>query len=168
MKEIDIKKLFEVALDQVVSLEGGLFEFSRLLERNYELKALFENPQVGKTRKKELVKQLFPNADKLFLDLAKLIIAEGLERTVTSLSKRFTELVAKRLEINFVEVSSAYSLTDKEAEMIRKLAGGRAHLRVRIDPSLIAGIKFLTGDGRLFDGTIKGAVERLKEELVYA
>lgn len=168
MKEIDIKKLFEVALDQVVNLEEGLFEFSRLLQGNYELKAVFENPQISKTKKKALIQQLYPAAPKLFLDLTRLIIDEGLEHTIISLSKRFTELVAKRLEINFVEVSSAYALTDQEAEKIKKLAGGKVYLRVKIDPGLIAGVKFLTSDGRLFDGTIQGAVERLKEELVYA
>lgn len=168
MKEIDLKKLFDLALDQVVSLEEGLYAFSKKLREDYDLKQFFDDPTADKKRKKKMFHQLMPEASLLFSDLIELIIAEGMEKSIPQISEKFTEMVIRKLNMNFVDVSTPHPLTEKERKAIEKMVGGKVLLRVKQDPSLIAGIRFRTSDGRYFDCTLKGALDKLKEEIVHA
>jgi ATP synthase F1 delta subunit len=168
MKEIDVKKLFDLALDEVVNLEEGLYAFAGLVRGNYELRQLFENPLVPPADKKQAFARLFPEALPLFRDLVQLLIDENLAKSLIGLSEKLTRMVAARLKLTFVDLSSPYPLSDEQRQQVEKLIGSRAYVRVTIDPSLIGGIKFLTSDGRAYDGSLKGKLERMKEKLAYA
>ena len=49
-------------------------------------------------------------------------------------------------------------------EQVERIAGGRVELTHEIDPSLIGGIQLRLGD-RLIDGSVRGRLERLRNEL---
>ena len=168
MKEIDVKKLFELAMDEVVALEEGLCAFSRLLRDNYELCVFFENAAVTPEQKKKMFAGLQPGAEPILKQVINLLIDEGLEKSTGRLSEELTKLVSERLKITFADVTTPFPLTGEERAGIEKFVGEQAHLRVKLDPSLIGGIKVMTSDGRLLDGSVKGTIERLKEELTYA
>ena len=168
MKEIDVKKLFESALEEVAALEEGLHAFSELLKDNYDLCVFFENPAVAKKDKKKMFADLFPKAEPILKQVVNLLIDEGLEKSAMQVSAELTKLVSERLELTFADVTTPYPLTDEERARIEAFAGPRARLRVKIDPSLIGGVRVMTSDGRLLDGTLKGTIDRLKEELTYA
>ena len=168
MKEIDVKKLFEMALDEVVALEEGLYSFTRLMRDNYDLCVFFENGAVTPEQKKKMFADLHPGAEPILKQVVDLLIDEGLEKSTGQLSEELTKLVSERLKITFADVVTPFPLTDGERVGIEKFVGDKAHLRVKIDPSLIGGIRVMTSDGRLLDGSLKGTIERLKEELTYA
>jgi F-type H+-transporting ATPase subunit delta len=168
MKEIDVKKLFEMALDEVVALEEGLYSFTRLMRDNYDLCVFFENAAVTPEQKKKMFADLHPGAEPILKQVVDLLIDEGLEKSTGQLSEELTKLVSERLKITFADVVTPFPLTDGERVGIEKFVGDKAHLRVKIDPSLIGGIRVMTSDGRLLDGSLKGTIERLKEELTYA
>lgn len=168
MKEIDVKKLFDLAGDEVVALEEGLYAFARLLQDNYDLCVFFENQAATPANKKKMFNDLYPGAEPILKRVVDLLIDEGLERSASELSEELTKMVSERLAITFADVSTAYPLTGAERKKIEAFAGPKAHLRVRLDPTLIAGVKVMTNDGRLLDSSLTGAIERLKEELTYA
>lgn len=168
MKEIDVKKLFDMAMDEVVALEEGLYAFTRQLQGNYDLCVFFENAAVTPEQKKKLFAELYPGAPPILKQVVNLLIDEGLEKSTGQLSEELTKLVSERLKITFADVLTPFPLTDEERAGIGKFVGENARLRVKIDPSLIGGIKVMTSDGRLLDGSLKGTIERLKEELTYA
>jgi ATP synthase F1 delta subunit len=168
MKEIDVKALFEMAMDEVVALEEGLYAFSSLLRDNYELCVFFENAAVTPEQKKKMFAELQPGAEPILKQVVNLLIDEGLEKSTGELSEELTKLVSERLKITFADVLTPYPLTDGERAKIEAFVGEKAHLRVRLDPSLIGGIRVMTSDGRLLDGSLKGTIERLKEDLAYA
>ena len=168
MKEIDVEKLFEMAMDEVASLEEGLYSFSRRLLGNYDLSVFFEDTTVPAARKKKMFANLYPSADSILLDVVNFLIDEGLEKSMTRISEELTKMVSERLQLIFAEVTTPYPLTGEERSRIKKFVGTNAVLRVTIDPALIAGVKIMTSDGRLFDSSLKGAIYRLKEELTYA
>jgi F-type H+-transporting ATPase subunit delta len=168
MKEIDVKKLFELAGAEAVALTEGLYAFTSQLHGNYELAVFFENTSVPREQKKKMFADLYPEAAPTLKQLITLLIDEGLERSAGQLSEELTKMVSERLQIVFADVQTAFPLTDEERTKIETFVGEQAHLRVRLDPSLIGGVKIMTSDGRLLDGSIKGTIERLKEELTYA
>ena len=168
MREIDVKKLFDMAMDEVVQLEEGLYGFSRALKNNYDLCVFFEDAAVTPEHKKKMFNDLYPGAVPILKQVIELLIDEGLEKSAGQLSEELTKMVSERLKITFADVQTPFPLTDEERGKIEKFVGEKAHLRIKIDPSLIGGIKVMTSDGRLLDGSLKGTIERLKEDLSYA
>lgn len=165
MKEIDVEKLFDSAMEEVAELEEGLHAFAELLKDKYDLCVFFEDPAVAKKDKKKMFEELFPAAEPILKQVVELLIDEGLEKSTVEVSADLTKLVAERLQLTFAEVTTPYPLTDEERKKIEQFVGKNARLRVKIDPSLIGGIKVMTSDGRLLDGTLKGTIDRLKEDV---
>ena len=165
MKEIDVEKLFDSAMSEVAELEEGLHDFAELLRGDYDLCVFFEDPAVAKQDKKKMFEDLFPAAEPVLKQVVELLIDEGLEKSTLEVSEDLTKLVAERLQLTFADVTTPYPLTDAERKKIEGFVGPNARLRVRIDPSLIGGIKVMTSDGRLLDGTLKGTIDRLKEDV---
>ncbi|HVN66792.1 MAG TPA: F0F1 ATP synthase subunit delta [Candidatus Sulfotelmatobacter sp.] len=168
MNDIDIKKLFDLAEDEVVELEDGLNTFAKLLQEKYDLRVFFERPDIPAANKKKMLADLLPDAEPIVIQVLHFLIDECLGKGACSLSEQMTKLLFERRNINYADVHTPYPLTVKENEEIEQFVGENAHLRVTIDPSLIAGVRILTYDGRLFDSSLKRAIERLKEELTYA
>lgn len=165
MKEIDVRRLFETALDEAAELEEGLHYFSELLKDNYDLAVFFEDQAVAKKDKKKMFAELFPGALPLLRQVIGLLIDEGLEKSLVKLSEELTKLVSERLGLTFADVRTAYQLTAEERTRIEKFAGPNARLRVKVDPALIGGIRVMTSDGRLLDGSLQGTIDRLKEDV---
>lgn len=168
MREIDVKKLFELAVDQVIGLEEALFKFRQLLRDDYELSFFFENPLVPKEDKRHRLSGLVPEAPAIFNELVNLLIDEGLEKSVAALSEKLTKLVSERTGTVFVDVTTPFPLREEDLQQIRRVLGGKPHLRVTLDKKLIGGIRLLASDGRYFDGSLAGAIEELKEEMINA
>lgn len=168
MKEVDVKKLFAIAMDQVVDLEEELKNLAQVMQNNYELKLFFENPLVPREGKKAVLGKIFPGASPLFRSLIGLLIEEGLERSVEELARQLALLITQRLQTTFVDVRSAFPLLNEERDNISRLVGGKCYLRIKIDPQLIAGFQFMTSDGRFFDASLKNNLNKMRKELLNA
>jgi len=168
MKEIDVKKLFEMAMDEVAALEDGLHAFAGLLDENYDLCVFFENDAIAKENKKKMFADLFPGAAPILRQVVDLLIDEGLERSISQVSEDLTKMVSEKLQLTFADVTTPYALSDEERKRIEAFVGGNVYLRVKIDPALIGGVRVMTSDGRLMDGSLKGMIDRLKEDVKYA
>lgn len=162
MKAVDLNKLLELAGRDIIPLEEGLFALSKIMREDYQVRAFFENPLLSVENKKKAFIKIFPEAVPLCRQLVGALFDEGLERAILPLAEKLTILVAQRLNVVFTNVTSPVTLTAAEQQQIKELIGGQVCLRLEIDRSLIGGLKVLTSDGRLFDGTIDGALERLK------
>jgi len=168
MRDIDIGKLLEIAGDRSVALEEGLLSVARLMQDNYELGVFFEDQAITPEHKKKMLADLFPGADPLLSGLIGLLIDQGLEQRLGQLSEELTKAVSEKQGITFADVTTPYLLTDGERRRIEEFVGDKVRLRIEIDPTLIGGIRIMTSDGRLLDGSLKGTIERLKEELIHA
>lgn len=76
----------------------------------------------------------------------------------------------ERLETQIPEVTvtTAIELTEEQRQKIKKAVIeklGPISMREEIDPSVIGGIKILAGSKEL-DGTVKGKLERLRQQLL--
>jgi len=81
----------------------------------------------------------------------------------------FTTLLNRRRGIVPALVTSAAPLTPAEDAAMRakvtQLAGAEVDLSTRVDPALIGGVTVRIGD-RLHDASVRGRLERLREDLL--
>jgi F-type H+-transporting ATPase subunit delta len=88
-------------------------------------------------------------------------------RDLINIFKLFLKLCQQHFGINYVQVSSAYSLTDEQITALKKaLEDGMGLARVTInnlvDPKLIGGIKLKT-HAISIDDTIRNKLDKMRE-----
>lgn len=168
MKEISLKKLYDLAGEAALSLAEELFCFSQLLAMDYEFHNYFKNPIITKESKLMALKELFPQNSGLFTSLISLLIDEGLEKKVAELAREFSDYVAFQLGLTYVNTRTAFKLSDQEREKISALFKKKAVIREEMDPGLIGGFRMISADRLFLDASLKGSLIRLKEGMAYA
>jgi F-type H+-transporting ATPase subunit delta len=85
------------------------------------------------------------------------------------ISSEYDRLLRRSRGIETAVVTSAIPLTKPETEAVRdrvrKMTGAEVELESVIDPSLIGGLTVRVGD-QLLDASVRGRLERLREQLV--
>jgi F-type H+-transporting ATPase subunit delta len=97
-----------------------------------------------------------------------LLVERGRVRALPRVSEQFQRLLNAHNGVVVATVTSAVPLNDEETVAIRTrveaLAGSTVDLRTAIDPALLGGLTVQIGD-RLLDASIRGRLERLREQL---
>ncbi len=87
------------------------------------------------------------------------------------MSAELDALVARAQNRLAVELTTAYELSDDEArsivETIEKASGRTVEATRSVDPGLVGGIVLQVGSFRA-DGSVRGRLERLRQELATA
>ena len=85
------------------------------------------------------------------------------------IAAEFRRLDNHRLGIAPARVVSAAALEPAEVKALiarlEQMTGGRIELEQEVDPSLLGGLVVRVGD-RLIDGSVRGRLERLRNQLV--
>jgi F-type H+-transporting ATPase subunit delta len=103
------------------------------------------------------------------LKLAKLLAERRSIDRLPGISTEFRRLVHRERGIVDALVTSASPLTTDETEALRakvaRMTDRTVDLRVQVDDSLIGGLTVRIGD-TLYDSSVRGRLERLREQLV--
>jgi F-type H+-transporting ATPase subunit delta len=103
------------------------------------------------------------------LNLIKLMIRRGRIEELPRIAADFRRLDNARQGITIATATSAKELDPDEVKALTKrmeqFTGGRVELDVKVDPSLLGGLVVQVGD-RLIDGSVRGRLERLRQQLV--
>jgi F-type H+-transporting ATPase subunit delta len=103
------------------------------------------------------------------LNLIGLMIRRGRIEELPRIAAEFRRLDNARQGITLATATSATPLTPDEiravTERMEQFTGGRVELEVQVDPSLLGGLVVRVGD-RLIDGSVRGRLERLRNQLV--
>jgi F-type H+-transporting ATPase subunit delta len=167
------RALFEAAreegrLDDVASDFGAL---AQALEDVPELRALLRNPQIDPNEKAELLDELTGGGDELVRNFVRLVSEKGRSGELVDINRELAALVAREQNRLAVEVTTAYELSDEEArsivETIERASGRTVDASRSVDPGLIGGIVLQVGSFRA-DGSVRGRLERLRQELATA
>ncbi|MCM2675959.1 F0F1 ATP synthase subunit delta [Alkalicoccobacillus plakortidis] len=169
---------YAVALFQLAQSKGTLEKTGEELEiiqsvikSTPELVKTINHPKVTLVTKKELVRKSFSGqvgADVLHTLL--LLLERQRFSIVSDLSKAFTKLHHDLLNIADAMVYSAKPLTDeelKQVELVFAPKAGKSRLIAtnKVDKELVGGVKIRIGD-RIYDGSIKGQLNRLERNLL--
>ena len=168
------RALADVVLDAKLNpeeVEGQLEDFAATFAGSKELRELLLNPSIP-TRKRvailDTVNSRIGCGPKVRNFIAVLIRNERLGALAEILEEYRFEM-NRRLQISDAEVVTARPLPEQERnsleEQVAKLAGTRVNATFREDKSLIGGAMVRIGS-TIYDGSVRGRLERLRERLV--
>jgi F-type H+-transporting ATPase subunit delta len=156
--------------DQLDRVQSEVFEFSRLLIENPDLRQALSTNADSTERKQELLNSIF--ASKFSAHTSALLAhsvegrrSRSIEKTISSYSHAVT---ARRNRVN-AHVRASIALTDaqkkKLTDSLTKQIGQPVHLNIEIDPSVIGGVAIRFGD-EVIDGTISKRLVEASQALV--
>ena len=164
--------LFQLAQkhNQLTSVEEDLREVKVVFKENRELQALLASPKLSLDRKKELIRELFGQANPLVVNTLQVLIDRKRINETVAVATEFATLSNEAQGIAEAKVFSTRPLTDTERADISSAFAqkvGKQSLRIEnvIDPSLIGGIRLQIGN-RIFDSSVSAKLDRLKKQLI--
>ena len=177
MAEETVSRRYAQALVNQALLAGGLDAVSRELggvaqaiDGSPPLSAFLGNPLVTRERKKSVIAQLFSKeAGAATMGFLNLLIDKRRIDLFGSVKSQFDEMVRAHKGIVLASATSAVALAPAQVASLEKALEARTgkdiELTTAVDPSLMGGILVRIGD-TVLDGTVKGKLERLHEQLL--
>ena len=161
--------VFDAHLDASRAI-GGLRQIATLFEQSVDLRRVWENPAVPADQKRKLL-DVIVQRDAIDRQVRNLIAVLIDNRRLPFLP-RIVEQLEKELDtrLGFAEaqISSARELGDQEKRtleaQIGKVTGKKVRAQYGLDPSLLGGAVVRIGS-TIYDGSVKGQLERIKEAI---
>jgi len=164
------RALFEAAREQnrVDDVVTELGDFAEAVRTVPELRSLLENPQLDPAAKRAALADLLADADPLVRNFLLVLAEKGRAGELEEIARELDDLVAREEGRLNVELTTAFELSDEEADGIVKQieqASGRPVEATRsVDPALVGGIVLQAGTFRV-DASVRGRLERLRRTL---
>ena len=134
-----------------------------------QLRSVLRNPQLEPRAKADVLQELLGGADELVRNFLLLTAEKGRIGEIEEIAREFDRLMAAEERRVKVELTTAYELSDEEArDIVRKIeeaTGRTVEATRRVDPNLIGGL-VLQADTLRVDASVRGRLERLRQELV--
>ena len=162
---------FEVAVrDDTVKAWRAELDTAASIASDERVARMLANPALPLEERHSMAEKIFGKVVSApVLNLIKLMIRRGRIHELPRLAAEFRRLDNVRLGITLATATSAAPLTKDEVkaltERMEQFTGGRVELNVQVDPSLLGGVVVRVGD-RLIDGSVRGRLERLRNQLV--
>jgi len=153
------------------AIEGQWRDFLATWEASSELREFFANPAIPSVQKVAVLDKMNAKLamQKELRNLLAVLIDHGRIAQVAEVAEAYRALQQQRMGIHPIEVISARPLDASERTALEneaaRLAGGRIEASYREDASMIGGAVVRIGS-TVYDGSLRGRLERLKEALV--
>jgi F-type H+-transporting ATPase subunit delta len=164
--------LFEAARDpdELEEVYSDLGEFVTALRESEELRLFFYGGQVPERQKRRALDGLTEGMKTQATNFLKVLVDNGREEILEEVLGRYEQLVKEHLGRIDVQVTTAVGLSEEQLDglkerLARVLEGREIILETDVDPDLIGGAVFRFG-GRMMDGSIRGRLESLREEML--
>ena len=131
---------------------------------------LLGNPAIAEETRLELAASTFGTiVSRPVLNLIGLMLRRGRIDELPRVAAEFRRLDNERQGITPATATSAVPLSEDEVRAItarlEEMTGGRVDLDLAVDPDLLGGLVVRVGD-RMIDGSVRGRLERLRNQLV--
>jgi F-type H+-transporting ATPase subunit delta len=147
----------------------ALGDFAAAIQQSPELRSVLRNPQLDPTAKAEILADLAGDEEPLFKNFLLVVAEKGRAGEIEEMAAEFERLIAREERRLTVELTTARELTDEEAKaivaQIEKAAGRKVEATRTVDPDIVGGIVLQAGSHRA-DASVRGRLERLRQELV--
>jgi ATP synthase F1 delta subunit len=164
------RSLFQAAREhgKLDVVHEQLGDFAAAIADVPELRSLLTNPELDPQEKAGVLGDILGDADELVRNFVLLTAEKGRAGEIEDIYRELEALVAAEQRRLTVELTTAYELSDDEADAIVKKiesSSGRSVEATRsVDPALIGGIVLQVGSHRL-DASVRGRLDRLRHEL---
>jgi F-type H+-transporting ATPase subunit delta len=133
-----------------------------------ELVAILANPSLPMEQRTNVAQQVFAGLSAPARNLVLVMVRRGRIEQLPRVAAEFRRLDDRRQGITPATATSAVALTLPEVRALtarlEQMTGGRIALQTDVDESLIGGLVVRVGD-RLIDGSVRGRLERLRNQL---
>jgi F-type H+-transporting ATPase subunit delta len=130
---------------------------------------VLRNPQLESSAKAAILADIVGEEEPLFRNFLLVVAEKGRAGELEAIAVEFERLIAREERRLTVELTTARELTDAEAgeivTQIEQAAGRKVEASRSVDPDLIGGIVIQVGS-HLADASVRGRLERLRQELV--
>ena len=161
---------------ELAARDGSHDQWARDLETaagivaDERVSGVLDNPSIPQSERQQLVQRILgPRVEGPALNLVRLLVERGRAELLPQVAAEYRRIANRHQGIVEAVVTSAAPLTTDETEALRRrievMAGTRIDLRTEVDESLIGGLTVKVG-GRLLDASVRGRLERLREELI--
>jgi len=160
------------AEDELEQVEGQLYAFASLLEREDRLRDALNDPGLPIENKRGLIHDtLGERANPVALNLLGLLVEQGRGRDIDRVISALSEVAADSRSHALAEVRSAVPLDDGQRERLTRAlsdaTGREVEVRVTVDPSVLGGIVARVGD-TIFDGSVRSRLDEAKQQMAGA
>jgi F-type H+-transporting ATPase subunit delta len=162
---------FEVGLrDDTVETWRAELETAASIASDEQVGRMLANPAVALETRTKMADTIFGKVvSRPVLNLIGLMIRRGRIEQLPKVAAEYRRLDNARQGITVATATTAATLSKDEigalTERLETFTGGRVELDVQVDPSLLGGLVVRVGD-RLIDGSVRGRLERLRNQLV--
>jgi F-type H+-transporting ATPase subunit delta len=164
------KALFEAAQEKgrLDTVHEELSDFVAAIADVPELDAMLRNPQIDPRAKASMLDDVLGGADELVRNFLLLVVEKNRGGQLRDIHKEFERLIAAQERRLTVDLTTAFELSDEEAQgivaQIEQASGRPVDATRSVDPSLIGGLVLQAGSMRV-DASVRGRIERLRREL---
>jgi F-type H+-transporting ATPase subunit delta len=152
------------------AIDHQLSDFLGTWNGSVELRQFFENPALPALQKVAFLDRLNKKLglERELRNLIAVLIDHGRIAHVGEVIEDYRRALQEQLGIKQVQISTARELSGQEKEMlvaeVGKLAGSRVDAKFELDQSILGGTVVRIGS-TVYDGSLRGRLARLKEEL---
>ena len=152
------------------AIDAQLTDFLATFDGSVELRVFFENPAIGTSDKVAILDKLNTKLkmQKELRNLIAVLISNGRIAHVSEVARAYRRILQEQLGIYPAEILTARELDKDErdalAAEVGKLAGGKIDATFKQDKSILGGTVVRIGS-TVYDGSVRGRLERLKEVL---
>jgi F-type H+-transporting ATPase subunit delta len=153
------------------AIDRQLTDFLATWDGSPELREFFVNPAVPATQKVAILDKLNAKLgmQKELRNLIAVLINNDRIGHVGEVAAAYRTLLQEQLGIRPAEIVTARELSNDEKDKlvaeVGKLAGARIDASFRLDPAILGGTVVRIGS-TVYDGSVRGRLDRLKETLI--
>ncbi|OKL37583.1 F0F1 ATP synthase subunit delta [Domibacillus mangrovi] len=163
--------LFELAKEQhqVAEIEEELRVVKQVFSENKELQTILKSPKLSIANKQALIQSAFAKASAPVVNTLKLLVQRHRNDEITSVCNEYIELANEERGTADAFVHSIRPLSPIEETAVisafsRKVGKQTLNIENIVDPDLLGGLKVRIGN-RIFDGSLRGKLNRLEKQL---
>jgi len=153
-----------------VAIDHQLDDFLSTWDGSKELREFFQNPAIPAVQKVGILDKLNAKLgmQKELRNLIAVLIDNDRISAVSEVAAAYRQLLQQQMGIYPAEIVTARELGKEEREALMaevgKLAGGKVDAKFKQDASILGGTVVRIGS-TVYDGSVRGRLERLREEL---
>lgn len=165
------KCLFDIAVEkkQLDAVAGDVGNLLNAIASSSELASFLESPLLHKSKKKEVLRQICKGFNEISLSVFDMMADKSRENLLGEMAESFISIYNKANGITLAEVTSAIAL-DKDTlsgieQFVKNHAGSKqVVITQKVNFALIGGLTILF-DGRMYDSSVIGQINKMKKEL---
>jgi len=151
-------------------IQKELSLISGLWEKNAELRAFLEAPQISGEEKDKLLQTTFKGKiSELLLQFLFFILSKGRLENIFGINAQYDELLKEKEGLVEAQVITTSPLDAESSaslkEKMEKRTGKKVNLIFKLDPGIIGGIRIIVGN-QIIDKSIRTELDKLRENLL--